>query len=107
MFPDNWEWVGIVLAGVGLIMAVPSTLQMALGRPKLIAYFNRSSRGQERALVIMLKNLPIESKKVWHRLGVHRDTIQSLEVNFQISEAGSGTIKQPIIQTQIACMTYH
>ena len=34
-FPDNWEWVGIVLAGVGLAIATPSIFQMIWGHPKL------------------------------------------------------------------------
>jgi len=47
IFPDNWEWVGIVLAGVGLIMGVPNILQMALGRPKLLTNYDRHGRDKK------------------------------------------------------------
>jgi len=106
VFPDNWEWVGIVLAGVGLLMGVPSVLQMALGRPKLILDFDRIVKGRERHLALFLKNqqlgAPLEGKKsIWRKLGVKRDTIESLTVSFRISEVGTGKIHIPVMQARI------
>jgi len=49
----------------------------------------------------MLKNIPLRKGGIWHRLGIRRDSIESLEVSFELSESGSGTVKQPIIHTTI------
>ncbi len=99
IFPDSWEWTGIILAGVGLLMGVPSMLQMALGRPKLLRNYDRHVRNQERALMIFLKNPPLSEKSIWRKLGVRRDTIASLSASFQISEKAKITI--PIMHARI------
>jgi hypothetical protein len=101
-FPDNWEWVGIVLAGVGLLMGIPSMLQMAIGSPKLILNFDRIVKDRERHLAIFIKNQqlgnPQEGKKsIWRKLGVRRGTIESLTVSFRISEVGTGKILIPVM----------
>lgn len=102
IFPDSWEWVGIILAGVGLIMGVPSMLQMALGRPKLTFDFNRIVEDKERSLAIFLKNPQLETKSVWRKLGIKRDTIQSLIVSFCITEIGTRKVMtQPIMHARI------
>jgi hypothetical protein len=106
VFPDSWEWVGIVLAAVGLLMGAPSMLQMAIGRPKLLLDFDRIARDRERHLAIFLKNQqlgnPLKWKKsIWRKLGIKRDTIESLTVSFRISEVGSGKILIPIMQARI------
>ncbi len=105
-FPDNWEWVGIILAGMGLLMGIPSVLQMAMGRPKLILDFDRIVKDKERSLVLFLKNQqfgnPLEGKKsIWRKWGVKRDTIESLTVSFRISNTGTGEILIPIMQARI------
>ena len=101
MFPDSWEWVGIVLAGVGLIMSIPSVLQMAKGRPKLMVNFDMTVGDGKRFLAVFLKNPQLEKKSVWRKLGVKRDTIESLIVSFRISEVGTGKIIIPIMQSRI------
>lgn len=106
IFPDNWEWVGIVLAGVGLLMGVPSVLQMAMGHPKLILDFDRIVRDRERGLAVFLKNQqlgnPLEGKKsIWRKLGIKRDTIESLTVSLRILEIGTGKIQIPVMQVRI------
>ena len=100
-FPDNWEWVGIVLAGGGIAMGTPSILQMIFGRPKLVSEYFRIVEKQDRSLVIFLKNPPLEKKSIWGKLGVRRETLQSLIISLQISEVGSGRILIPIMQTRI------
>lgn len=100
-FPDNWEWVGIVLAGWGIAMGAPSIFQMIFGRPKLVSEYSRVVQNQDRSLVIFLKNPPLEKKSVWGKMGVRRETIQSLIISFRISEVGSGKILIPIMQTRI------
>src|SRR4030042_7069739 len=85
-FPDNWEWVGIVLAGWGIAMGTPSIFQMMLGRPKLLRDYDRHVRNQERALLIFLKNPPLSEKSIWRKIGIRRDTISSLSVSFCITE---------------------
>lgn len=106
IFPDNWEWVGIVLAGVGLLMGAPSMFQMAMGRPKLILDFDRIVKDKDRHLAIFLKNQqlgnPLEGKtSIWRKLGIKRDTIESLTVSFRISEVGTGRILVPVMQARI------
>ncbi|MBA7613942.1 hypothetical protein ES703_21201 [subsurface metagenome] len=101
IFPDSWEWAGIVLAGVGIAMGVPSVLQMAMGRPKLMINFDRTAKGEERFLAVFLKNPQLEKKSVWRKLGIKRDTIESLIVSFRISEVGTGKIILPIMQSRI------
>ncbi len=106
VFPDNWEWVGIVLAGMGLLMGVPSILQMAMGSPKLMVDFDRIVEDKERHLAIFLKNQqlgnPLEGEtSIWRKLGVKRDTIESLTVGFCISEVGTGRILIPVMQARI------
>jgi len=85
-FPDNWEWVGIVLAGWGIAMGTPSVLQMIFGRPKLLTNFDRYVRDQERGLLVFLKNPPLGKKSFLRKLGIRRDTIASLSASFRISE---------------------
>jgi hypothetical protein len=106
VFPDNWELVGIILAGMGLLMGAPSMLQMAMGRPKLILDFDRVVEGKKRYLALFLKNQqlgnPLEGKKsIWRKLGVKRDTIESLTISFRVSEVGTGKIHIPIMQARI------
>lgn len=106
IFPDSWEWTGIVLAGVGILMGVPSVIQMVIGRPKLLLEFDRIVKDRERNLALFLKNQqfgnPLEGKKsIWRKLGVKRDTIESLTVSFRVSNVGTGEILIPIMQARI------
>jgi len=100
-FPDNWEWVGIVLAGWGIVMGAPSLLQMVMGRPKLMISFDREADDEKTYLAVFLKNPQLEKKSIWRKLGVKRDTIESLIVSFRISEVGTGKIIIPIMQSRI------
>ncbi len=94
-FPDEWEWVGIVLAGVGIAMATPSIFQMFWGRACIETEFEVSARGNERSLVIFLRNPPIQNR-ILKTLGVKRETVQSLTAEIRISEFGSKKIIVPI-----------
>jgi hypothetical protein len=98
-FPGNWEWVGIVLAGLGIAMGVPSVLQRIYGRPKLLTNYDKHVQDQERALIVFLKNPPLEPKSLLAKLGVRRDTIASLSASFRISEKAKVTI--PIMHSRI------
>jgi len=101
-FPDNWEWVGIVLAGWGIAMGTPTVFQMILGRPKLLTDYDRHVRDQERALIIFLKNPPLRKRSIWDRLGVRRDTIVSLSASFCITEIGTNKVMtEPIMHARI------
>ena len=101
-FPDNWEWVGIILAGGGLAMGAPSLLQMMLGRPKLLRLCDRHVRNEERALMIFLKNPQLSKKSIWRKLGVRRDTIASLSASFCITEVGTNKVMtEPIMHARI------
>jgi len=99
-FPDNWEWVGVVLAGVGLTMATPSILQMLLGRPKIKMQFENGVKEVDRFLLVYLSNPPIKNKLL-RKLGIRRETIQSLTAQFRISELGSRKVIIPSRQARI------
>ncbi len=94
-FPDEWEWVGVVLAGVGIAMATPSIFQMFWGRACVETEFEVSAKGSGRSLLIFLKNPPVKSR-VLKILGVKRETVQSLTAEIRISEFGSKKIIVPI-----------
>ena len=94
-FPDGWEWVGIVLAGVGVAMATPSLFQMFWGHACVETEFEVSARDSERSLLIFLKNPPVKSR-ILKVLGVKRETVQSLTAEIRISEFGSKKIIVPI-----------
>ena len=99
-FPDNWEWVGIAMAGVGIVMATPSMFKMLWGRPLVQTEFERGIEGEKRCLLVHLKN-PVVKNRILRKLGVRRDTVQSLEIQFRITEFGSGRIIDPIRQARI------
>ena len=94
-FPDEWEWVAIVIAGVGIVMVTPSILQMLWGRACIKTEFEVSAWGDERSLVIFLRNPPIQNRSL-KTLGVKRETVQSLTAEIRISEFGSKKIIVPI-----------
>ena len=61
-FPDEWEWVGIVLAGIGMAMATPSIIQMFWGRARVETEFEVNAHDNERSLIIFLKNPPVTNR---------------------------------------------
>ncbi len=99
-FPDEWEWVGIVLAGVALTMVTPSIFQMFWGRALLETQFEKYAEKTERALLIFLSNPPVK-KRILRMLGVKRETVQSLTAEISISEAGSNKVIVPIRHARI------
>jgi hypothetical protein len=99
-FPDNWEWVGIVLAGIGLAMTSPSILQRLCGKPIVKVDFDRGIEDKKRFLLVFLQN-PQVKNPILRKLGIKRDSVQSLTVQFRISEFGSGTIIEPIRNAKI------
>lgn len=99
-FPDEWEWVAIVIAGVGIVLVIPSTFQMFWGRAYVKTEFKVSAKGDERSLVILLQNPPVQNR-VLKTLGVRRETVQSLTGELRISEAGSNVIIDTIRRARI------
>jgi hypothetical protein len=91
----EWELVGIVIAGLGLVTAVPSVFQMFWGRARIDTQFEVSAHGNERMLVIFFQNPPIKDK--WLKLlGIKREEVQSLSAEYRISEFGSKKVIMPI-----------
>lgn len=99
-FPDEWEWIGIILAGMALAMATPSIFQMLWGRPLLEMQFEEYVENKERVLLIFLKNPPVK-RRILRILGVRREAAQSITVEFRILEVGSNRIIVPIRQARI------
>lgn len=96
---NTWELFGIVLAGLGVAIGVPSVLQKIYGKPKLIREYDEYVSERERVLIIFLKNQPLERKSFLRKLGIRRDTISSLLASFRISEKEKQVI--PIMQARI------
>lgn len=94
-FPDEWEWVGIVLGWVAIAMAAPCISQMFWGRACLETEVEASARAGERSLLIFLKNPPVKNRML-KALGVKRETVQSLTAEIRIAEFGSKKVIVPI-----------
>jgi hypothetical protein len=91
--PEWLRWVAFFSGAVGVILSVPGVLQMTIGRAKLVVEFDRIVKGQERSLALFMKNPQLGDastgkKSIWRKLGVKRETIESLIVSFAISEVG-------------------
>ena len=98
-----WDWAGLAVGAVGVIaflMAIQPFMQFIWGRPKLEPEFERDAQGDNRLLIVYLKNPPVENR-VLRALRVSRDSIQSLTVQFRVAEAGSGTVEIPNRQARI------
>lgn len=96
--PVEFQWASLGIGITALVVALMATLRMIWGRPRLIAEFENGAQGQDRFLVVYLKNPPVRglAKALW----VTREPIQSLTASFRISEISRGTII-PVIQAQI------
>lgn len=106
VMPEGWEWVGGLFAVVGVIMEIPGLLQMTIGRAKLIVEFDKIVEREKRSLALFMKNTQlgdasIGKKSIWRRIGVKRESVESLIVSFQIREVGSGRVVIPIMQARI------
>jgi hypothetical protein len=99
-FPDGWAWVGIVLAGVGIVMTAPTIFQMIWGRPRVDVAFETVAESDARSLQVFFSNPPVMNKMM-RFFGVRREAVQSLAVQFRITEVGSGTIIIPIHQVPL------
>ena len=99
-FPDEWEWVSAILAGMALAVAIPSIVQKVWGCPLVRTEFERYEQDGERVLLIFLSNPPVQ-KGLLRILGVRRETVQSLTAEFRISEVGSGKMIIPIRHARI------
>lgn len=95
-FPDSWAWVGIVLAGMGIVMTSPSIIQMIWGRAAIQIEFSDTST----PLSIFLHNPPVQNR-ILRFLRIKRETIQSIVAEFRIQEAGSNKIIVPIRHARI------
>lgn len=106
VMPAWVQWVGFFIAGVGVIMEIPGWLQRTIGGAKLIVEFEKIVEQQKRSLAIFMKNpqlgdASIGEKSIWRKIGVKRETIESLIVSFSISEVGTGKVVIPIMHARI------
>ena len=99
-FPSEWEWFFGILSIVGFIVGAIVFPQLIWGRPQLSWDFHVEHTEGERHLSVMLSNPQVANKTV-RRLGVHRQTIASLIVQFRLLESGSGRILRPVQQALI------
>jgi hypothetical protein len=99
-FPDDWAWIGIVLAGIGIVITAPTIFQMIWGRPRVDVTFETVVESDASSLQVFFSNPPVMNK-VLRFISVRREAVQSLAVQFRIAEAGSGTIIIPIHQAPL------
>lgn len=88
-FPSSWGWFLAVISGLGLAMGTQTVFQTLWGQPRVQTEFERVAQGAERHLVVFIKNMPMKHKLL-RMLGVKREGVQSLTVQFQVKEVGSG-----------------
>ncbi len=98
-FPSEWEWFDLILATVGIAMAMTGVFQSIAGRARLIAYFKLAAKDNQRELDILLKNPPVGER--WGKFGVDRNSIQSLEISLRLLKANTKDILQSIIHAKI------
>lgn len=106
VFPEGWQAVGTIITVVGVIMMIPEFVQRLIGGAKLIVEFDKIVEQEKRSLAIFLKNpqlgdASMGKKSIWRKLGVKRETIESLIVSFRIYEVGTGKVVIPIMQARI------
>lgn len=90
----------LVIGILALLVGLLTVLRMIWGRPRLNLRFEREAEELERFLAVHIENLPINSRLL-KKMGIKRDTIQSLTVQFQLFEVGSGKKIIPIHQARI------
>ena len=106
VIPPEWQFVGAVLTAVGIVMGIPVLLQMTIGRAKLMVEFDKIVEQEKRSLAIFMKNpqlgdVSTGKKTIWRRIGVKRESIESLIVSFRITEVGTGKVVIPIMQARV------
>ena len=99
-FPDSWEWVSVVMASLSLVVGSHPLAQKIWGRPKVQVELEDYAEERARSLMIYIKNFPVQSR-VLKMLGVKREAVQSLTVQYQIREAGSNRVILPIRSARI------
>ena len=95
----SWDWValtGIIIGVVALVIAFPPFLHMFLRHPKVEIVFTQEHHQSSNVLKCELFNRPIRNR-LFRSLGARRDTIEDLNVNYQIHEAGSQKIIVPVV----------
>lgn len=97
-FPDNWEWIGIVLAGVGLVMAVPSAMQMTYGRSLITLRFGIEDKEKACFYHCEVYNMPIKNRLL-RKLGVRKEAAQDVVAMFEIRERVTGRCQCPLTVT--------
>ena len=94
-FPDSWEWVGVVMASLSLIVGSHPLAQAIWGRPNVQVELEEYAEGTGRSLMVFIRNVPVDGK-VPRMLGVKREAVKSLAVQYQIREYGSNKVVVPI-----------
>lgn len=81
--PILLQWIGFIIAVVGLLMATPSIIQFIWGRAKLSSSFVINTIDQITILSLLIKNVPIKNS-VLGRILEDRTVINKLVVTFEI-----------------------
>lgn len=103
-FPDNWEWVGIILAVVGIAMGVQPFLKMWYGNPKLEFRFDIEDTPPFCFYECHIFNVPITNKFL-RKMGVRRDTAQDVSAAYEILKKPTGEVVCPSTTVQIKTQT--
>ena len=80
-------------------MGIGPFAQWIWGRPVLKTRFERDAQGNDRCLIIFLRNAPV--KNAFLKRLVQRNSVDSLTAWYQVSEVGSSKILLPVRQLLI------
>ncbi len=95
VWPTTWEWVGILLAIIGILMAVQPFLQMIYGQPKLSIRPSVVMEKETAAIGLHVSNPPIT--EWWlSLLGVTKQTAEGVVISYMIDELESGKSILPV-----------
>jgi len=92
-----WQWVGLIVGFIalfGVLMSLPTILQMIWGRPKVTIDVNVKEMDGARVLECRIFNYPIV-RGILKLLCVRRMAAEDIVASFSIEECGSGRVVFP------------
>jgi hypothetical protein len=101
--PIYIQWIGFFLAvfsATGVLLALPTLLQLLFGGPRLYLEFDSHDENGSRLLIVFIKNRPID-KPFGQFSFIRRDTIESLTATFQIVREDTHFIVVPVHRARI------
>jgi hypothetical protein len=99
---DTWlALLGVILALVAIVMAIPPFLQMLCGRPKLNVGVDEFTGSEDKQLLVTMKNKAVQ-RRLLRRIGVIRD-VGEVMAYFDIQEQGTNKFIAKNASGQMNC----